>query len=70
MTEDSITIKDCRGKEFMIVSRYGGDVKIDFWDEWQLDTYIFVFKMKRNTKKNWKQIKLLFKQIKKLTDES
>lgn len=59
-----IGIKDCRGKEIMIITRYGGDVLFTFFDVGGNIKFISVFEMKRPYITNWAKILNLFVQIK------
>lgn len=62
-----IAIKDCRNKEVMVVTRYGGDVLLSFFDiDGTEPKFVCVFEMDENNPKNWAKIFLRFVEIKNL----
>lgn len=76
--QDGVEIIDCLGKELFVVYRYGGDIIMEFYDyrcvpeelkEKLSPVYITLFRMRRNSKRNWEKIKEHFIAIKQLLVE-
>jgi len=60
-----IAIPDCRGKETMVVTRYGGDVLLTFYDnKTKKQKFVFVLEMMHDRKWYWNMIFRRFAQIK------
>lgn len=70
--EDCVEIVDCLGKEIVQVRRYGGDIICEIFNlrclaaegmtreeiiEKLRPSYTILFRMKRNSKRNWEKIK-------------
>lgn len=66
-SRDGVAIKDCRGKEVMVLTRYGGDIILTFYDvDGEKPKFRCVFEMTENTKKNFSKIFLRFVELKSL----
>jgi len=62
---EGIAIKDCRGKEIMVVTRYGGDIILSFFDVGSdVEKFTFVVEMTGNQKWYWTHILKRFVEIK------
>lgn len=61
--ESKVLIKDCRGKEDMILTRYGGDAMLSFYEGDKLK-FTTLFQMKKPYKRNWNKIVKLFEELK------
>lgn len=61
--ESKVVIKDCRGKEDMVLTRYGGDAMLSFYEGDRLK-FITLFQMKKPHKQNWQKIVKLFEELK------
>lgn len=62
---DGAVITDCRAKETMVVTRYGGDFMLSFFDnETDLLKFVFVAQMKRNSIHMWNSVLKKFYEIK------
>jgi len=60
-----IAIPDCRGKETLIVLRYGGDVVMTIFDnKTKKPVFDFLMEMKRNNQQEWSKIFRRFVEIK------
>jgi len=59
-----IAIKDCRNKETMVVTRYGGDACLVFFDnKTKQVSFYFVVEMANNTKQKWCDVFQSFVQL-------
>jgi len=66
-SREGVAIKDCRGKEVMVIIRYGGDILISIYDiDGGEPKLVCVFEMVENNQKNWAKIFLRFVEIKNL----
>ena len=64
-SRNGIAIKDCRGKETMVIVRYGGDVFMTvFNNETKQSMFDFLMEMKQNSQQNWSRIFRRFVEIK------
>ena len=62
----SVKILDCRGKEYLEVERFGGDVKLTVKDRVTGETkFIFVVQMREPPNRTYEKIESLFKELKK-----
>lgn len=60
-----VAIKDCRGKETMVVTRYGGDIILSFYDNETTELkFVFVVEMGTNNKLHWNDVFRRFVEIK------
>ena len=63
---NSIKILDCRGKEYLEVERFGGDVKLTVKDRVTGETkFVFVVQIKAPTNQTYEKIESLFQELKK-----
>ena len=60
-----IEIYDCRGKELMTISRFGGDLVINFFDEDGEPIFTSWYQLKKPAKRNYEKIIKSFEEIKK-----
>jgi len=66
-SRDGVAIKDCRGKEVMVLTRYGGDILLSFYDiDGGKPKFECLFEMTENSKKNYSKIFLRFVELKSL----
>lgn len=64
-SREGIAITDCRAKETMVVTRYGGDIVFTFFDDQTGEfEFFFVVQMAKNSVKNWNDIFGKFAEIK------
>lgn len=62
---NGIAIKDCRGKETMVIVRYGGDVFMTVFDnKTKKSIFDFLMEMKDHNQDNWSRIFQRFVEIK------
>ena len=60
-----VAIVDCRVKETMVATRYGGDMIFVFFDNITKEQkFIFVAEMRKPRKKKWEEILTLIKKLK------
>lgn len=63
---DKIQILDCRGKEYLEIERFGGDVKFIIKDRVTGEIkFLFVVQMKEPANKTYQKIENLFRELKK-----
>ena len=62
----SIKILDCRGKEYLEVERFGGDIKLTVKDRVTKEVkFVFVVQMKEPAHRTYEKIETLFQELKK-----
>ena len=67
---ETLKILDCRGKEYLEIERFGGDVKFTIRDRVTGEVkFLFVVQMKEPAGKTYEKIKALFQELKKFLIE-